>query len=138
VRRTGPDTAQVLSTLDTAALPDGVIYKPCGNRRASACPACSQRYKRDAYQIVRAGLVGGKDARRELSVCPHGTRLVCFARHEPGDACLGTPLCLDCYDHDAHVAWNLHAAATAGAFRPGWIRPSASPILPAQKAPVRY
>jgi hypothetical protein len=41
-------------------MPDGVIYKPCGNRRESVCPSCSQLYKRDAYQIVRAGLVGGK------------------------------------------------------------------------------
>jgi hypothetical protein len=41
-------------------VPDGVIYKRCGNRRASVCPPCSLRYKRDAYQVMRAGLVGGK------------------------------------------------------------------------------
>jgi hypothetical protein len=41
-------------------MPDGVIYKPCGNRRDSVCPACSQRYQRDAYHVVRSGLVGGK------------------------------------------------------------------------------
>ena len=60
------DDARALDAQDTLArfrdafaLPDGVIYKPCGNRRASVCPSCSQLYKRDAYQIVRAGLVGG-------------------------------------------------------------------------------
>jgi hypothetical protein len=35
--------------------------------------------------------------------------LVCFARHETDDARLGTPLCLDCYDHDAQAVWNLMA-----------------------------
>jgi hypothetical protein len=149
-------TGRVLSTVSTAGMPDGVIYKPCGNRRESVCPSCSQRYKRDAYQLVRAGLVGGKGvpqhvaqhpavfptltapsfgevhtrvvkrhtcqkrarcdcrpepchARRDLTVCPHGARLACFARHEETDARLGTPLCLDCYDHDAQVVWNLEA-----------------------------
>jgi hypothetical protein len=149
-------TGRLLATRDTADMPDGVIYKPCGNRRATVCPACSDRYKRDAYQIVRAGLVGGKGvpeqvsahpavfptftapsfgpvhtrwvkrhtcrdrracdcrpepchARRELTRCPHGARLACFARHADTDAVLGTPLCLDCYDYDAHAVWNLTA-----------------------------
>nr|WP_242624841.1 replication initiator [Krasilnikovia cinnamomea] len=53
-------TGRILAERSTADLPDGVIYKPCGNRREAVCPACSQRYKRDAYQVVRAGLVGGK------------------------------------------------------------------------------
>jgi hypothetical protein len=53
-------TGQLVSTVDTATLPDGVIYKPCGNRRATACPACARTYQADAYQLLRAGLVGGK------------------------------------------------------------------------------
>jgi hypothetical protein len=32
----------------------------CGNRREVVCPACSQVYKRDARQLVKAGLAGGK------------------------------------------------------------------------------
>ena len=32
----------------------------CGNRREAACPACSATYKRDARQLVKAGLAGGK------------------------------------------------------------------------------
>jgi hypothetical protein len=32
----------------------------CGNRREVVCPACSATYKRDARQLVRAGLAGGK------------------------------------------------------------------------------
>jgi len=54
------DTARVLSHVDTADLPDGVIYKPCGSRLTSVCPSCAATYQRDAFQLVRAGLLGGK------------------------------------------------------------------------------
>ena len=40
--------------------PGGLLLKPCGNRRASRCPACAEVYRADAYQLVRAGLTGGK------------------------------------------------------------------------------
>ncbi|MEU8954533.1 replication initiator [Streptomyces sp. NPDC048518] len=36
------------------------LLTACGNRRASVCPACSRLYQADTYQLVRAGLVGGK------------------------------------------------------------------------------
>jgi hypothetical protein len=49
----------LLSSVRTEEMPDGVIYKPCGNRRAAACPSCAKTYQRDAYHLVRAGLVGG-------------------------------------------------------------------------------
>ena len=35
--------------------------------------------------------------------------MVCWVRHEPADPVLGQPLCLDCYDHDQQVVWNLFA-----------------------------
>ena len=31
----------------------------------------------------------------------------CYARHDDTDKSLGTPLCLDCYDHDGQVVWNV-------------------------------
>jgi hypothetical protein len=149
-------TGRVLSTTDTATLPDGAIYKRCGNRRAGVCPSCSKIYQRDAYQIVRAGIAGGKGipdsvrrhpsmfstftapsfgtvhnrvvkkhtcdsrgrcdcradpchARRGMPTCEHGTPAFCFARHEETDSRIGKPLCLDCYDYDAHVVWNKFA-----------------------------
>ena len=37
-----------------------MLTVPCGNRREAVCPPCSQVYKRDARQLVRAGLAGGK------------------------------------------------------------------------------
>jgi hypothetical protein len=53
-------TGAMMTSLATDNMPDGVIYKNCGNRRASVCPSCSVTYRRDAYQLIRAGLVGGK------------------------------------------------------------------------------
>ncbi len=44
----------------TTAELGGVLHVACGNRRESVCPACSAVYKRDARQLVRAGLTGGK------------------------------------------------------------------------------
>jgi hypothetical protein len=38
----------------------GVLLKACGNRRASVCPACAETYRRDAWQLISAGLRGGK------------------------------------------------------------------------------
>jgi hypothetical protein len=38
----------------------GQVFAECGNRREAVCPACSATYKRDARQLVRAGLAGGK------------------------------------------------------------------------------
>ena len=53
-------TGQLLSAVRTADLPDGIIYKACGNRRSSVCPSCAHTYQRDAYHLLRAGLAGGK------------------------------------------------------------------------------
>jgi hypothetical protein len=63
-------TGRILSTVDTAGMPDGVIYKPCGNRRGAVCPTCSKRYQRDAYQVVRSGLVGGKGVPEHVATHP--------------------------------------------------------------------
>ncbi|MER7460945.1 replication initiator [Micromonospora sp. NPDC126480] len=147
-------TGRILDARHTDAMPDAAIYKACGNRRSRVCPTCAQTYQRDAFQLLRAGLVGGKGvpetvashpavfatftapsfgtvharvvkrhtcgnrrrcdcraepchARRNLGLCPHGRPAVCWARHESGDAVLGQPLCLDCYDHDHQVVWNI-------------------------------
>ena len=51
-------------------MPDAVIYMPCGNRRATVCSHCSKVYQRDAYQIVRSLLVGGKGVPETASQHP--------------------------------------------------------------------
>ncbi len=58
----------------TSEMPDGAIYKPCGNRRASVCPSCSTTYQYDAYQLLRAGLVGGKGVPDDCQRAPDSVR----------------------------------------------------------------
>ena len=53
-------TGELVESRATADMPDAVIYKACGNRRAAVCPACAEVYRADAYQLVLAGLRGGK------------------------------------------------------------------------------
>ena len=53
-------TGELRPMYDTATEPGGVLLTACGNRRETVCPACSAVYKRDARQLVRAGLTGGK------------------------------------------------------------------------------
>jgi hypothetical protein len=40
----------------------GRLLVHCGNRRAAVCPTCARTYRADTYQLIRAGLVGGKSA----------------------------------------------------------------------------
>jgi hypothetical protein len=42
----------------------------CGNRRETVCPSCSAVYKRDARQLVRAGLAGGKGIPETIAAHP--------------------------------------------------------------------
>jgi hypothetical protein len=55
-----PATGQRLNRRHTDIMPDHTIYKACGNRRATVCPTCARTYQADAYQLLRAGLIGGK------------------------------------------------------------------------------
>jgi replication initiator protein RepSA len=40
--------------------PDGLLRKACGNRREAVCGPCAERYRGDAWQLIAAGLRGGK------------------------------------------------------------------------------
>jgi len=44
--------------------------------------------------------------RRNAAACPHGRVLSCTARHGADEACLGEPLCPDCYDYTGSVLFN--------------------------------
>jgi hypothetical protein len=48
----------------------GSAATACGNRREAVCPACSAVYKRDARQLVRAGLAGGKGIPETITTHP--------------------------------------------------------------------
>ena len=47
-----------------------MLHVACGNRRETVCPACSAVYKRDARQLVRAGLAGGKGIPETITAHP--------------------------------------------------------------------
>jgi hypothetical protein len=55
----------------------------------------------------------GKRARcrpwRDKKLCPHGRPTWCMKLHADDDLCLGEPLCPDCYDYTAAVAFNWYA-----------------------------
>ena len=111
---------------------------PCGNRRASRCPHCSTLYKYDAYNVVVAGLRGGRETPATVAANPRlfvtltaptfgrvhlgpakdGTRRPCNPRrdgtgcgrwHAPGDPLIGTPLDVPGYDYAGHVLFNALA-----------------------------
>lgn len=70
VRNIDSVTGEVLDGLDTKDLPDEAIYVPCGDRRASVCPPCAETYRADTYQLIRAGLAGGKGMPKSLAAHP--------------------------------------------------------------------
>jgi len=53
-------TGEVRQAYTTEGEPDGVLLKACGTRRESRCPSCAATYRADAYQLLAAGLKGGK------------------------------------------------------------------------------
>jgi hypothetical protein len=65
-----PDGAWSYTSSHTADMPDGLIYKACGTRRESVCPSCAKVYQRDAYQLLRVGLVGGKGVPETVATHP--------------------------------------------------------------------
>ena len=44
----------------TASEPDGVLMVRCGNRREACCPSCAHEYRGDMWQLVYAGMAGGR------------------------------------------------------------------------------
>jgi hypothetical protein len=47
-----------------------VLLKACGTRRESRCPSCAAVYRADAYQLLAAGLKGGKGVPDSISEHP--------------------------------------------------------------------
>jgi hypothetical protein len=70
VRDVDTTTGEILHRLDTEDLPDKAMYVPRGDRRASMCPPCAETYRADIYQLIRAGLVGGKGMPESLAAHP--------------------------------------------------------------------
>ena len=133
IRLTG--THQIQDTTTGAVVHSfaGDLFVPCGNRRESVCPACSDRYAADAFHLIRAGLVGGsKGVPESVTTRPRAfltltapsfgsvhTRQVtlrgrvrpcmCGEHHREADPRIGTPIDPDTYDYVGSVLWQAHA-----------------------------
>lgn len=124
-------TGEILRHLDSAKLAAGHLLVRCGNRRTTRCPSCAELYRQDTYQLIAAGLRGGKNIPEGVASHPrvfatltapsygpvHGRRSSTAARcrcghtHTKDDPALGTPLDPDRYDYTGAVLWNAHAPA---------------------------
>ncbi|MGO4754071.1 replication initiator, partial [Streptomyces sp. 2MCAF27] len=123
-------TGEILDHLDSGQLPAGELLVRCGNRRATRCPACSTVYRYDTYQLIAAGLRGGKTVPTSVAAHPRvfatltapgfgpvhnqpdGTgRCHCGQVHSDDDRLLGAPLDPEHYDYTGAVLWNAHAPA---------------------------
>ena len=112
----------------------GTVLAPCGNRRESVCPSCSDRYAADAFHLLRAGLAGDSTKGVPAAVVEHPrafltltapsfgpvhTRKVttrglvvpcgCGERHGADDSRLGTARDPEGYDYVGAVLWQAHA-----------------------------
>ncbi len=63
-------TGELAPVYSTAEEPGGILHVACGNRREAVCLSCSAVYKRDARQLVRAGLAGGKGIPETIAAHP--------------------------------------------------------------------
>jgi hypothetical protein len=63
-------TGEVRTIYDSGREPDGVLLKACGTRRESRCPSCAATYRADAYQLLAAGLRGGKGIPETIATHP--------------------------------------------------------------------
>jgi hypothetical protein len=63
-------TGEVRMVCSTDREPDATLLKACGNRRASVCPSCSATYQGDSFQLLAAGLRGGKGVPDTVSEHP--------------------------------------------------------------------
>jgi hypothetical protein len=60
VEHADSQTGEIRTVYSTDREPDATLLKACGNRRASVCPSCSATYQADQFQLLAAGLRGGK------------------------------------------------------------------------------
>lgn len=115
----------------TVGEPDSALMVRCGNRRAEVCPACAREYQGDMWQLVSAGMAGGRKGVPE-QVAEHpqvfvtltapsfgavhtqpddGRRCRCGKRHPDDDPVLGAAIDPDSYDYAGAVLWNWYAPA---------------------------
>lgn len=118
-------TGELLSRVVTAREPGGVLLVACGDRRAARCPSCAETYRHDAFQLVAAGVRGGKGVPDAVGEHPavmvtltapsfgavHTIRdrdggCPCRGRHLAEDDVLGAPVDPDRYRYLEQATWN--------------------------------
>ncbi|RFU82887.1 replication initiation protein [Streptomyces triticagri] len=126
-------TGEALHVFNTDDEPTGRLLVSCGNRRASRCATCSRVYSGDIFQLIRAGLSGGKEISETVRTHPRvfatltapsfgpvhnrpgggSKRRACRCGdwHMKDDPALGMPLDPTTYDYAGAVLWNAHASA---------------------------
>ncbi|MFC7342107.1 replication initiator [Saccharopolyspora griseoalba] len=132
IRLSGSWAIQDTATGSALASRTGHVTVPCGNRRESVCPSCSDRYAADAFHLLRAGLSGetkgvpasvADKPRLFLTLtapsfgpvhnrrAPGGKAIPCRCGdyHHPDDPRIGQPLEPGSYDYTGHVLWQAHA-----------------------------
>jgi hypothetical protein len=57
----------------------------------------------------RSGPAHCRPPKGKPRLCQHGRPTWCTTIHDEGDPRLGQPICPDCYDYPAHIAFNWHA-----------------------------
>ena len=70
VEHADAETGEVRTVYSTDREPDATLLKACGNRRASVCPSCSATYQADSFQLLAAGLRGGKGVPETVAAHP--------------------------------------------------------------------
>lgn len=97
-------TGELVRSYASATEPTGVTFVRCGNRRAVRCESCSRLYAADTFQLIRAGVAGGKGVPATVGENPlvfatltapsfgtvHGTRPkggLCRPRRDTGSRC---------------------------------------------------
>ncbi|MEU5690732.1 replication initiator [Actinosynnema sp. NPDC020468] len=132
IRLSGAWQVQGRDRPDVLAHLGGDVMVPCGNRRASVCQTCSDRYAADAFHLMRAGLSGGSKGVPEsvaekprlfvtLTAPSFGTVhnrpktrggkprpcTGCGEFHHADDPRIGGPV--GEYDYEGAVLWQAHA-----------------------------
>jgi hypothetical protein len=126
-QRTAADTGELLALLGSAD-GTGVVVVSCKDRRACCCPSCARLYEKDAYQLLAAGLRGGKCVPASVGTHPalmltltapsfgavHGNRdqerpCRCGRAHDPEDPLVGTAIDPGSYRYAEQVIWNHYA-----------------------------
>jgi hypothetical protein len=114
-------TGELLHRYTTVHEPGGVLPIACKTRRASRCLPCAEVYRADTYQLIRAGLSGGKGVPDAVATRPcvfttltapsfgpvhlhrerDGRVLRCRPRRRGGTCSHGNPIsCPDRHDRD--------------------------------------